>query len=63
MTKRVFEEIAKGGDIAQAFVPPSERRMLVDGVEQDLKLDLRNYVYRGEVQLVSARLYHPFVCK
>ena len=31
--------------------------MLVDGVEQDLKLDLRNYVYRGEVQLVSARLY------
>ena len=57
LTKRVFEEIAKGGYIAQAFVPPSERRMLVDGVEQDLKLDLRNYVYRGEVQLVSARLY------
>ena len=57
LTKRVFEEIAKGGYIAQAFVPPSERRMLVDGVEQDLKLDLRNYVYRGEVQLVSAHLY------
>ncbi len=57
LTKRVFEEIAKGGYIAQAFVPPSERRMLVDGVELDLKLDLRNYVYRGEVQLVSARLY------
>ena len=36
---------------------PSERRLLVDGVEQDLKLDLRNYVYRGVVQLVSARLY------
>jgi hypothetical protein len=57
VTKRVFEDIAKGGYIAQAFVPPSERRLLVDGVEQDLKLDLRNYVYRGEVQLVSARLY------
>ena len=57
LTKRVFEEIAKGGYIAQSFVPPSERRLLVDGVEQDLKLDLRNYVYRGEVQLVSARLY------
>ena len=27
------------------------------GVEQDLKLDLRNYVYQGTVQLVSARLY------
>jgi hypothetical protein len=57
MTKRVFEEISRGGYIAQALVPPSERRLLVDGVEQDLKLDLRNYVYQGAVQLVSARLY------
>jgi hypothetical protein len=38
-------------------VAPSERRLLIDGVEQDFKLDLRNYVYRGAVQLVSARLY------
>ncbi len=57
LTKRVFAEISRGGYIAQALVPPSERRLLVDGVEQDLKLDLRNYVYRGAVQLVSARLY------
>lgn len=57
LTKRVFETIARGGYIAQALVPPSERRLLVDGVEQDLKLDLRNYVYRGAVQFVSARLY------
>jgi hypothetical protein len=57
LTKRVFEEISRGGYIAQALVPPSERRLLVDGVEQDLKLDLRNYVYQGVVQLVSARLY------
>ncbi|MFZ4535902.1 hypothetical protein [Propionivibrio sp.] len=57
LTKRVFEEISRGGYVAQALVRPSERRMLVDGVEQDLKLDLRNYVYRGAVQLVSARLY------
>ena len=57
MTRRVFEEISRGGYIAQSLVPPSERRLLVDGVEQNLKLDLRNYVYRGEVQLVTARLY------
>lgn len=57
VTKRVFEEIARGGFIAQALVPPSERRLMVDGVEQRLKLDLRNFVYRGHVQLVSARLY------
>jgi hypothetical protein len=57
LTKRVFEEISRGAYVAQALVPPSERRLLIDGVEQDLKLDLRNYVYQGGVQLVSARLY------
>ncbi|WP_313950539.1 hypothetical protein [Accumulibacter sp.] len=57
LTRRVFEEISRGGYIAQAVVAPSERRLRVDGVEQDFKLDLRNYVYRGAVQLVSARLY------
>ena len=46
-----------GVNIAQAFVPPSERRVEVAGAPVDLKMDLRNYVYRGEVQLVTARLY------
>jgi hypothetical protein len=57
LTRRVFEKIAQGGFIAQAVVAPSERRLRVDGAEHRLKLDLRNYVYRGAVQLVSARLY------
>ena len=57
LTKRVFEEISRGGYVAQALVPPSERHLTVDGVAHRHKLDLRNYVYRGEVQLVSARLY------
>ena len=57
LTTRVFAEIARGGYIAQALVAPSERRLLVDGREQDLKLDLRNYVYQDSVQLLSARLY------
>jgi len=57
LTRRVFTEISRGGYVAQALVPPSQRRLLVDGVEQDLKVDLRNYVYQGAVQLVSARLY------
>ncbi|MBP6708572.1 MAG: hypothetical protein KA223_05390, partial [Candidatus Accumulibacter sp.] len=57
LTRRVFEQIAHGGYVAQAVVAPSERRLLIDGVEQDFKIDLRNYVYRGAVQLVSARLY------
>ena len=57
LTRRVFEEIAAGGYVAQALVTPSQRRLLIDGIEQDFKLDLRNYVYRGAVQLISARLY------
>ena len=57
MTKRVFEVVSQGGYVAQALVPPSERHLLVDGVAHRHKLDLRNYCYRGDVQLVSARLY------
>lgn len=57
LTKRVFEEILQGGYIAQALVPPSERRLEVAGQPQQFKLDLRNYAYAGHVQLVVARLY------
>lgn len=57
LTRRVFEEIAAGGYVAQAMVMPSLRRLLVDGSEQEFKLDLRNFVYQGKVQLVAARLY------
>jgi hypothetical protein len=57
LTKRVFEEILQGGYIAQALVPPSERRLQVAGEPQQFKLDLRNYAYAGKVQLVVARLY------
>ena len=57
LTRRVFEEVLAGGYVAQALVPPSERRVGVGQETVGLKLDLRNYVYRGEVQLVTARLY------
>jgi len=57
LTKRVFEDILKGGYIAQALVPPSERRLQVGDEAQLFKLDLRNYAYAGAVQLVVARLY------
>ena len=57
LTKRAFEEVLSGGYVAQALVPPSERVVGVEGQRIGLKLDLRNYVYRGRVQLVIARLY------
>lgn len=59
LTRGKWQEIlASGGDyVAQQVVPPSERRLPVHGEPQVMKLDLRNYVYNGQVQLVSARLY------
>jgi hypothetical protein len=57
LTKRVWEEICAGNYIAQLTVPPSERCVRVQGVDTVLKVDVRNYVYRGAVQCVAARLY------
>lgn len=57
LTKRVFEEILQGNYIAQEIVPPSERRIEGHEGPRDMKLDLRSYVYAGEVQLTAARLY------
>lgn len=57
LTKRVFEDILQGNYIAQAIVPPSERRIEDAAGPRDLKLDLRCYVYGGQIQLTAARLY------
>jgi hypothetical protein len=53
MTKRVFDEVLAGGYVAQEFAPPSE----VPVGEASLKLDVRNYAFRGRVLAVAARLY------
>lgn len=57
LTKRVFEEILHGGYIAQEVIPPSEHCVVVDGQSQQMKADLRAYVYQADVQLLAARLY------
>jgi hypothetical protein len=57
LTRRVFEEILQGDYVAQAFVPPSERLLEVEGETVALKLDLRQFVYRAKIQLTVARLY------
>jgi hypothetical protein len=56
LTRRVFEEIMAGGYVAQALVPPTGRVAAAED-EPPLKLDVRNYAYDGEVQLVAARLW------
>lgn len=57
LTKRVFEEILEGDYVVQDLVPPSARRIGTEVAPVELKIDLRNYAYRGRVQLVTARLY------
>jgi hypothetical protein len=57
LTRSTWEQILSRPYIAQRIVAPSERTIRVGDVEVPLKLDLRNYVYDGRVQLVAARLY------
>jgi hypothetical protein len=57
LTKRVWEEVLTGSYVAQAFVPPSQRQIRDAASPLALKLDVRNYVYNGAVQLLAARLY------
>jgi hypothetical protein len=57
ITKKVFGEILQGNYVAQTLVKPTEQQLKVDDELIDLKLDLRQYVYRGQTQLTCARLY------
>lgn len=46
--------IQHGQYVAQAQILPSERGIKVDGEKVLLKLDVRDYVYEGEIQLLVA---------
>jgi hypothetical protein len=54
LTRRVWDEILAGRYVAQQLVVPGERRV---GPDAAMKVDVRNYVYDGKVQLLAARLY------
>lgn len=57
LTRRVWEEILSGDYVAQELVAPGERMIGAPESPTPLKFDVRNYVYGGEVQFVTARLY------
>lgn len=57
LTRRVWGEILTGDFVAQALVPPGERLTEVDGIQADLKFDVRAYTYDGKVLLLAARMY------
>jgi hypothetical protein len=54
ITRRVWEEILARRYVAQALVLPGKRRI---GPDAAMKVDVRNFVYDGQVQLLAARLY------
>ena len=57
MTRGVWEEVRRGGYIAQELAAPTERRIKIDGEIKALKLDVRLYTYRGAPLLAAARVY------
>lgn len=57
LTKRVFGEILAGDYVAQTFVPPQTQEIQINDTVETFKVDLRAYVYNGEIQLTCARLY------
>ncbi len=57
ITRKVWAEILAGNYVAQRIVPPSARVVAREGQILSMKVDLRNYTYDGNVQLIAARLY------
>ena len=57
LTKSTFARILESEYVAQAFVAPSERMVVVDAERKMLKVDVRLYTYGGSLLLATARLY------
>ena len=57
LTKKTWSSIVSSDYVAQALVAPGERLVVADGVMHSFKVDIRCYVYRGEIQLLGARMY------
>lgn len=57
LTRSTWEEIVKGGCVAQEFAPPSERMIEFAGSKEARKADIRLYTYAGHTLLTAARLY------
>ena len=57
LTRATFEHILTHQYVAQALAPTSTRRVVTEGVESDLRVDIRNYCLAGSTLLRAARLY------
>ena len=57
LTKKTWSAILEADYVAQQLIEPSERLVVADDGSRSLKVDIRCYVYRGQIQLLGARLY------
>lgn len=57
LTKKTWASILESDYVAQELVPPSERLLITDGEQHAMKVDIRCFVYRGDIQLLGARMY------
>jgi len=57
LTRKTWQAILGAEYVAQELVAPSERLLIVGGDEHTMKLDVRCYVYDGEIQLLGGRMY------
>ena len=57
LTKGVWADIVEGDYVAQAFVPPGERIIELDGERVARKVDVRLYTYGAVPLLAAARVY------
>lgn len=57
LTKRVWGEIVGSEYVAQTYAPAHQQDVQIGAESAAMKVDLRCYAYRGQVQLLAARLY------
>lgn len=57
LTKKTWSSILQSDYVAQELIAPSERLVVTDGYRRSMKVDVRCYVYRGDIQLIGARMY------
>ena len=57
LTRQVWERLQAGDYVAQRFVPPADRGLMVDGAPVNLKYDIRLYAYAGKPLFAVARMY------
>lgn len=57
ISRKVFENFLPEDFMAQEYVPAPEIKCATPEGPQDFKYDLRCYAYKGDLQLIMARLY------